>query len=486
MTKSSRISLVSAFLGAVLLVLFLTTPQESSAEYRYTIEVLFKYLFYIFVLVALVFNKSVRLFFKAVHTSKALWLATGLLGLILFLIPLFSPLAREMPWFLACCLSFCWAFGAFCLTIFLFSTAVRLNNVFSSVLCLLGTLMLIFACGESYLLMTTQFMDGFIWDGEHSKYVLANQAQSRMENRLGRGGIFPIQPRHPSASVAHRDLKYGQVLYDVRYTLDKNGHRILPPAAAMPKAALLIFGCSFTFGYGLENDQTWPWLLAKDLGPQWKLENYAISGFGAQQMLSQLEDGEIEKPVTPFRQALFLAIKGHLTRFSGLFQFNSARYYLRDGELVRDGLTYDSPYSLVSRMPTGINGSQLARELSIKIINLIQQKKLDELESTYLAIIEKSSQLLKKEFDTTLTVLLWPNIDYLAPELKKRGIPILLARDMLPDWDKDDGESYNLVNPWDQHPSATAAREIADGLCKYYKRLWDEYNLNHNENKNSH
>ncbi len=67
---------------------------------------------------------------------------------------------------------------------------------------------------------------------------------------------MPLRPDTPEGAAVHRELRYDLELFDARYTLNAKNHRITPPANDKPLAGLMIFGCSFTFGYGLNDDQT--------------------------------------------------------------------------------------------------------------------------------------------------------------------------------------------------------------------------------------
>ena len=49
--------------------------------------------------------------------------------------------------------------------------------------------------------------------------------------------------------------------------------------------SLNFFGGSFAFGFGLNDNETMPYLLQKYL-KNWKIENYGINGYGVHQMLA--------------------------------------------------------------------------------------------------------------------------------------------------------------------------------------------------------
>ena len=325
---------------------------------------------------------------------------------------------------------------------------------------------------EGYLLWTPQPGDGLVVDTNHSKYVLSGQADL-LDRNLGRTAIGDF-PKASGAPVftAHRILKFDRELFDVRYGFDMKGRRVTPTSDGEALAEVLLFGCSFTFGWGLEDKETWPWKLGELLGPEWRISNYAYKGFGPQQMLSLLEEGMIETPSAPRRIALFLAIEHQIRRNAGLLYQPSVRYALRgDGSLERDGFTTDSPYTALFFLTKYFNGSQFARHLSGLMIEYIVKMHHDEFVKTYLVIIEKSARLLREKYETSLTVLLWPDVEYLEADLQQRGIATLRVRTMFPDWDATKGENYFIDSKCEAHPNSKATSELAEGLAAYFRPL---------------
>ena len=75
-------------------------------------------------------------------------------------------------------------------------------------------------------------------------------------------------------------------------THNRNGYRITSPdtitKANSTKRRINIFGDSFTHGSGLNDTQTYPWLLQQKL-PDWQVNNYGISGYGIANVLTQIE-----------------------------------------------------------------------------------------------------------------------------------------------------------------------------------------------------
>ncbi|MGO9274647.1 MAG: hypothetical protein ACLQOO_31195 [Terriglobia bacterium] len=78
----------------------------------------------------------------------------------------------------------------------------------------------------------------------------------------------------------------GSVLADVIYSISQ-GKRLTslgPPSGPM----IVTTGCSFTFGFGLNDDDSWPWLLQEHL-PDHDVVNVAAGGYGTDQALLAAE-----------------------------------------------------------------------------------------------------------------------------------------------------------------------------------------------------
>lgn len=81
-------------------------------------------------------------------------------------------------------------------------------------------------------------------------------------------------------------------------TVDADGLRATRPpgeAPALDAPGLWIFGCSFTYGWAVDDDATYAWQLER-LRPDLDVRNFAVSGYGTLQSLLQLERALRERP----------------------------------------------------------------------------------------------------------------------------------------------------------------------------------------------
>ena len=166
------------------------------------------------------------------------------------------------------------------------------------------------------------------------------------DNELG------YRPR-PSGSYSAimRERKTSQPVYNVRYGIDDEGLRkTYPSDAVSAKSCVVFFGCSFTFGEGLSDEESLPYLFGKDMGSTVKVYNLGFHGYGPHQMLAAIESGKIKKllqncenkPIT----AYFTTARFHIPRVAGkTFWDKSGPWYEVQGDhLTRRGQFSDLKY----------------------------------------------------------------------------------------------------------------------------------------------
>lgn len=102
----------------------------------------------------------------------------------------------------------------------------------------------------------------------------------RPDPRWGHGGIPNIVAHHQ-----HRE-------FEVDYSLDGEGWRVMPVRKAAyppPVGEILFLGCSFTFGIGVEDGETYPAVLAAGPWANFRVWNHAHSAWGTTHALLFLE-----------------------------------------------------------------------------------------------------------------------------------------------------------------------------------------------------
>ncbi len=117
-----------------------------------------------------------------------------------------------------------------------------------------------------------------------------------LHEKLGYGPV-------PNAIINSKKIKEGKVVYDVDYTIDKKGHRIASNSAINKKfkKSVLFFGCSFTYGEGVKDNQSLPYVFNLKTNSKYNVANFGFSGYGVQQMLTILENDRLCCTINPNR-----------------------------------------------------------------------------------------------------------------------------------------------------------------------------------------
>lgn len=126
-----------------------------------------------------------------------------------------------------------------------------------------------------------------------------------------------LAPNH----VGHEVLKQssnGELLYDVTYTTGADGWRVVPGNSGGPYAKhLALFGCSFTFGIGLNDDQTLASQIAQRV-PEDHVYNFGVPAFGTANVLRLLETQDLASLVQEDEgMGIYIFMEDHLRRSLG-------------------------------------------------------------------------------------------------------------------------------------------------------------------------
>ena len=176
-----------------------------------------------------------------------------------------------------------------------------------------------------------------------------------------------------------------EVIYKATYTIDEKGLRISPPPRKPDAPAILFFGGSFTYGEGVNDDETMPYVTGILTDREYAIYNFAIHGHGAQHMLAEIEHGIVDSALTHKpRFAIYQAIDHHVERLKGLLPWliNGPHYSLnKDGEVV----------------PSSISSPLEARLKGMKIGDKENEDRERDIQ-TFAGVLRKSKDLLAEKY----------------------------------------------------------------------------------------
>lgn len=350
-----------------------------------------------------------------------------------------------------------WLFSPFLIGCFFIAVAfLNKKNFWVYFFIICGSLFFAFGAGEiSTRLLPTLANPGNTDDSANSVFVASGMAD----------GTFYFEPdellgyAHPKQrKLAHRKIHGDDLVYDILCSLDKYGNRETPyrPAA---QHAVLLFGDSFTFGDGLQDNETFAYELSSLLGSSWQVINYGVSGYGAHQTLGLIESGKIDFDALKSRyariEAYFLTIRDHPRRACKYFSFGPA-YESENGEVKYRG---QLPLSRGDRLAWLIHASTLT-ETFYPI--LVDAPAID----LHVDILKNCSDMLKK-YGIRFTVIVWPDFIMLEDRLRSAGVGFISLKET---FGLKDGQAWDAtpdrwrVSRWDRHPNAAAAKVIARAI----------------------
>jgi len=280
-------------------------------------------------------------------------------------------------------------------------------------------------------------------------------------------GFVPVK----SVRAHSRKVNHGKIEFDVTYTIDSKGLRIAPPAnAAGLEGAVLFFGCSFTYGEGLQDEETMPYQVGLQSDGRYQTYNFGFHGYAPNQMLAEIESGRVRDAVDALpRYAIYQALPDHVARIAGKIPYgkHGPRYQLNtDGSVLFTGHFDDGqePPSAFTRRLRG----QLQKSAIYRRLEDFRPRTNENDVRLLLAIVGRSRDLLIAQYPgIKFEVILWRNFPYeqeLYEELQagfvRMNIPVHRVGDILPDYSTNP-EKYWLSRE-DAHPNALANRLIAN------------------------
>lgn len=293
------------------------------------------------------------------------------------------------------------------------------------------------------LLVAAVFVEIYSHNEYQKTYANIIEAQNKVNERLGAPKI---------------KLDY-KLIYDFDYDRFKRGMRPIVYAKTN-KRPLLFMGCSYTYGWGLNNNQ----LLSTKMS---KLThrvayNRGIAAAGAQHIYYQLDRDDFYKEVPDAEYIIYTFIHDHIDR---LYKYQFAffgveanlRYKVKNQKLEQVKPLFLPMYSLytVRRIQSDIEQKEVAN----------QEKSFD----LFLTIMKDSLKLAKKHYKNVKFVILTykdPSNTTLSEQeidaLKKAGFIVLDAEKLVgheltsKEYKVEDGD----------HPSEKAWDEIVPKLSK--------------------
>ena len=272
-----------------------------------------------------------------------------------------------------------------------------------------------------------------------------------------------------NALIADKVELGGQLLYQGTYTTDAYHRRVTPiDHPEQRHNFFLFFGCSMTFGLGVNDDETMPFYVAQ-YASRFRPYNYGVAGYGPHHMLAQLQRGNLTKEINEKHGiAVYTFIDHHIKRVLG-----AMREYTLSGVQVpiyaldaHDRLVRQESATfgrrLISFLSGGLGKSQI---LTYYHITFPPMPGIREEHIRLTArIIEEARNAFHQQFPSAeFYVLLYPGVRHgkdLIPYLAQAGIKYLDYSSFI-DWPHPELTLQDSI-----HPTAHGHRLVAAQLAK--------------------
>jgi hypothetical protein len=274
---------------------------------------------------------------------------------------------------------------------------------------------------------------------------------------------YRLPPNAQITATLHR----GETVSQHTYTTDAFQRRFTPvDHVEQRQEFLLFFGCSMTFGLGVQDDETMPFY-AGQYAPHSRPYNYGVSGYGPHHVLAQLQSAPLTHEIPEKHGiAVYTFIDHHIDRAIGTMRvYNQweqhAPYYMLDAHerLVRKG-DFSSGRPVVSLLYWILGKSQILQYYGIRLPVRIRE---EHIRLTARIIVEAHTTFHQQFPDDAFYVLLYPGVSRgraLLPYLERAGVPYLDYSRLI-DWPHP-----GLTLPGDAHPTAQGHRMVAAHLAK--------------------
>ena len=322
-------------------------------------------------------------------------------------------------------------------------------------------------CNATGLLLGLAMLEAGYYHMQHREIQPTTTVNGQKAQFYHPDPVLGYAPAGPASFHAVSLKPDGSTVFDVHYTVDAAGHRTTPPPVdpADPRS-IVFFGCSYTFGYGVDDDATLPYQTGKLSGL--RIHNFACNGYGPHQMLAAIENGLVAKAVTDHPALIvYHLIPSHNLRSAGYSDWDqhSLRYTLAaDGSVQADGHFDDSWFG---RVPRRLLIDSAIFQQAIAILNAHDHNR----SPLTVGIIRRSRDLLRQAYPhARFCVVYWDGrtseSDALLKGLRQADIPVYLMSDILPGY-PDDAAKYRIMPPFATHPNAIAYSLIAQYLVDH-------------------
>lgn len=264
----------------------------------------------------------------------------------------------------------------------------------------------------------------------------------------------------PSIRARSWRLHGEEPIYDVHYTIDANRLRMTPGVRKKGRA-VVFFGGSYTFGEGVEDDQTMPASVGRWLRGRTPIVNAGFHGYGPHQMLRSLETHRLDPVLRDgVEHVVYQGIDGHVQRSAGRTTWDLAgpSYELRNGRAEYAGSFRGAAAAALGKVLNrfGPTRALLAWWLGADEVEAAYDREL------YVAIVARAAEIVKERYGARFSVVYWDRDgDPIPTQLEARGIDVIRVSDAF------EGRPWRrFVLDVDRHPNSRGHAKIGRAVAR--------------------
>lgn len=256
--------------------------------------------------------------------------------------------------------------------------------------------------------------------------------------------------------------KYNKI-YDVTCSIRTDGFRSTK-GNPLSKQTYVFLGCSFTFGDGLNDDETLPYYFSELMNFKLNVLNFGVIGKGTNLAISILNNDLIYKYADKDADKYFVysLIQAHASRPFDLVRYGgSDNWIYKDNEWIKT-----SSMQPFARIKVFFARSFIFRKIFLVIID---ESNKEFYERYLINSLKEINRTVEQKYNSKLTIIVWPEVgETIVNELTNEKIDIIILPKYLIE------HQYKI--PYDGHPNAKANKEIAEILYQHIKnnqvKLW--------------
>lgn len=281
----------------------------------------------------------------------------------------------------------------------------------------------------------------------------------------------------PYADTVMRDTKVfeGDTLFDVHYTFDGDHIRVTPDHSPKKDKYAVFFGCSIAFGYGLEDNETFPYWFQKN--SEYNSYNMAYNGYGTNQMLGRMEYQNLREYVEAgetngvgvyvfFWDHIERAI-GSMARYTGWLS-NAPYYTMDDGKLIRKK-QFRNGRPVISKMYELLNQSSVINYFDVALPSELNDNHFDLVSE----MVAEAQRMYKKQFgNDNFYMVIYPSYVQGDPKKYQKFLSYLKKKNVkyIDLSAKVEYKPWHAIHAEESHPNAatndTLSRMLLDEINK--------------------